>query len=237
MGIAADQAERVFEPFVQVSQDLTRTQGGSGLGLAIARQLARMMGGDLTLASEAGRGSAFTLWLPGVASAASALAEVPADREYEGLSELARVLLSEREAIMKGYETGLRADPAVPRAYQETELMLQNHAVNFLSGVAHHLSALGESPQTASAMARDTETIQRTIAERHGSQRGRMGWSEDALRRDWWIFREEIEGAMRRTPVNGAGLAHALAVVARMFERAERTSIRTWHLAAADRRA
>jgi signal transduction histidine kinase len=64
VGIPADQLGRVFEPFVQVDQGLTRTQQGTGLGLAISRDLARGMGGDLTVESEPGVGSTFTLTLP-----------------------------------------------------------------------------------------------------------------------------------------------------------------------------
>ena len=63
-GIAADQVERIFEPFVQVDAGLTRTQSGVGLGLAISRDLARGMGGDLSATSEPGVGSVFTLTLP-----------------------------------------------------------------------------------------------------------------------------------------------------------------------------
>ena len=63
-GIAADQLERVFQPFVQVDASLTRTQDGTGLGLAISRDLARGMGGDLTAESTPGTGSTFTLVLP-----------------------------------------------------------------------------------------------------------------------------------------------------------------------------
>ncbi len=63
-GISADELERVFEPFVQVDARLTRTQDGVGLGLAISRDLARGMGGDLTLTSTPGAGSTFTLELP-----------------------------------------------------------------------------------------------------------------------------------------------------------------------------
>ncbi len=64
VGIAPEQRERVFEPFVQADQRLTRAQEGIGLGLAISRDLARGMGGDLTAESEVGVGSTFTLVLP-----------------------------------------------------------------------------------------------------------------------------------------------------------------------------
>ena len=64
IGIPAEQHDRVFEPFVQVRADLTRTAEGVGLGLAISRDLARGMGGDLTVQSDPGRGSTFVLTLP-----------------------------------------------------------------------------------------------------------------------------------------------------------------------------
>jgi signal transduction histidine kinase len=63
-GIAPEQQGRIFEPFVQVDARLVRTQEGVGLGLAISRDLARGMGGDLTVASTPGGGSTFTLSLP-----------------------------------------------------------------------------------------------------------------------------------------------------------------------------
>jgi signal transduction histidine kinase/PAS domain-containing protein len=63
-GIATDQLNRVFEPFVQVDAGFTRTQEGVGLGLAISRDLARGMGGDLVAESVLGAGSTFTLILP-----------------------------------------------------------------------------------------------------------------------------------------------------------------------------
>ena len=64
IGIAADKLESIFEPFVQVRSELTRTAEGTGLGLAISRDLARGMDGDLTAESVVGRGSTFTLSLP-----------------------------------------------------------------------------------------------------------------------------------------------------------------------------
>ena len=65
VGIPADKIERIFDAFMQVDGTLTRVQDGVGLGLAISRDLARHMGGDITVESEEGRGSIFTLTLPG----------------------------------------------------------------------------------------------------------------------------------------------------------------------------
>jgi signal transduction histidine kinase len=67
IGISAAEAETVFLPFVQVDPGNTRKQGGAGLGLSIGLELARRMGGDLTLRSGSGEGSCFTLWLPAAA--------------------------------------------------------------------------------------------------------------------------------------------------------------------------
>jgi PAS domain S-box-containing protein len=65
-GIPPEQVGRIFDPFVQVDRHLTAdSQQGVGLGLAISRDLARGMGGDLSVESAVGRGSVFTLTLPG----------------------------------------------------------------------------------------------------------------------------------------------------------------------------
>ncbi len=63
-GIPVDDLERIFEPFVQLSQTAHSPSDGVGLGLAISRDLARGMGGDITVTSEVNRGSAFELVLP-----------------------------------------------------------------------------------------------------------------------------------------------------------------------------
>jgi signal transduction histidine kinase len=63
-GIPASAFERIFSPFVQVGRSLASPKEGAGLGLSISRELARAMGGDLTVESSEGVGSTFTLTLP-----------------------------------------------------------------------------------------------------------------------------------------------------------------------------
>ena len=63
-GIAPDRLLSVFEPFVQLGRSLSETREGTGLGLSISRDLARGMGGELTVVSTPGAGSEFTLALP-----------------------------------------------------------------------------------------------------------------------------------------------------------------------------
>jgi len=64
IGIPPTHLESIFAPFVQVNSDLTRPHEGTGLGLAISREMARGMGGELSVESQLDRGSTFTLALP-----------------------------------------------------------------------------------------------------------------------------------------------------------------------------
>jgi PAS domain S-box-containing protein len=61
IGIPAEKMNELFEAFVQADTSITRRYGGTGLGLVISRKLARALGGDVTVASEAGKGSTFTV--------------------------------------------------------------------------------------------------------------------------------------------------------------------------------
>ena len=65
IGMTAEQQAKLFEEFSQADAATARRFGGTGLGLAITRKLARMMGGDVTVTSEQGKGSVFTVRLPG----------------------------------------------------------------------------------------------------------------------------------------------------------------------------
>ena len=68
IGMTAEQQAKLFEEFSQADATTAQHFGGTGLGLAITRKLARMMGGDVTVASEPGKGSVFTVRLPGDAN-------------------------------------------------------------------------------------------------------------------------------------------------------------------------
>jgi adenylate cyclase len=69
IGMTAEQQAKLFEEFSQAEATTAQRFGGTGLGLAITRKLARMMGGDVTVASEPGKGSVFTVRLPSGAEA------------------------------------------------------------------------------------------------------------------------------------------------------------------------
>jgi signal transduction histidine kinase len=64
IGLTADQQAKLFQEFTQADSLTARRYGGTGLGLALSRKLARMMGGDVTVTSEPGKGSIFTVRLP-----------------------------------------------------------------------------------------------------------------------------------------------------------------------------
>jgi len=72
IGMTGEQMAGLFEAFAQADASTTRKYGGTGLGLAITRRFCRMMGGDTTVESEPGRGSAFTICLPAVVTGAKA---------------------------------------------------------------------------------------------------------------------------------------------------------------------
>ena len=88
MGMSAEQVGRLFEPFTQGDSSTSRKFGGTGLGLVISRRFARMLGGDIGVESELGKGSTFTLTLPENAQLEAKKSEegavVAADQEHAG---------------------------------------------------------------------------------------------------------------------------------------------------------
>jgi signal transduction histidine kinase/ActR/RegA family two-component response regulator len=86
VGIAPEQHAALFEPFAQVDESLARRHGGTGLGLALARELARLMGGDVGVLSQPGSGSTFWASLPLRPTLAEVAAGAPAEPALDPLS-------------------------------------------------------------------------------------------------------------------------------------------------------
>jgi PAS domain S-box-containing protein len=77
IGMTPEQLSKLFQPFVQADANTTRLYGGTGLGLVISRRLCRMMGGDVTVESEAGHGTRFKVRLPARAPELTGFDELP----------------------------------------------------------------------------------------------------------------------------------------------------------------
>jgi len=224
-GIAPEDTQAVFEPFVQAEAVHTRRSGGTGLGLTISRRLARMMGGELTLETELGRGSCFTLWLPAHGEAEDAdepdaepsLAGVGGARA-EVLRHAGETLQHDLREVIEAYAAQLRADRGLPAA-ELSEAELEDHQTTFLTDVAQCMVALADAPGEMSLLHDGTE-VQRLVAFRHGEQRARQGWDEDGLRREFTGLGELVRASLHHKGVPG----EAWSVFSRFLNRAEEVS-------------
>jgi signal transduction histidine kinase/DNA-binding response OmpR family regulator len=107
IGLTAQQLDKLFQPFVQAEANTFEKYGGTGLGLAITRRFCQIMGGNITVASEAGHGSHFIAWLPVHAIDASAI------RPPEFISLPANRNRPARPASMAGLVLVIEDDPDV----------------------------------------------------------------------------------------------------------------------------
>jgi hypothetical protein len=230
-GIPHDQLSRIFEPFVQVESGHTRSRDGSGLGLTISRRLARLMRGDITVRSEPGEGSTFTVWLPAAHESRPDAAEAGPREDrtrLRGLADIGEMLLRELEPMIETFVTRIREECPTPGAATLRFYQLADHAPSFLADLAGMLIALDESEGQASSILTDAADIQRLVAGRHGAQRARLGWDEAAIRCEYEILRGEIERVVRQRAraVEPGAIEESLEVMRRFLEEAERTSLR-----------
>jgi signal transduction histidine kinase len=236
IGIPDERLEAVFEPFVQGDgSPLIRETDGPGIGLAVSRNLARLMGGELTAVSVPGEGSRFCVWLP----APRALADTQRDRrlfrrDVGGLPLLSDHLLRRLKPIMDAYVERLRQDGAVPRAREASDIALRDHVPHFLSGIASLLSHADSSGPEISAVLQGGNAIQRLTLELHGAERHSLGWSTDALRRDLAILRDVIEDDLQEQGTPPEVLREVSDVLKPLFQQAVRIGLQGWHFARSD---
>ncbi|HKH93333.1 MAG TPA: ATP-binding protein, partial [Gemmatimonadaceae bacterium] len=239
IGITHEHIDRIFSPFVQAEQGHTRRSDGTGLGLTISRRLARMMRGDVTVSSEPGQGSVFTLWLPAAEERPEPAphgeeAPAPATRALaartRGLAAVGDSLMHEIEHILDAFVARLRAEPTMPAAPTLKYSQLADHVGAMLADIASALVILEDSAGTPTMLLADTADLQRFISDRHGAQRARLGWTLDALARENAVLEEEVERAIRRCftdPSCAPQVEEALGVAKRYLEQSADNSRRS----------
>lgn len=256
-GIPPDRMRAIFEPFVQAQTGHTRPRDGSGLGLTIGQRLARAMGGDLTVESTVGKGSAFSLWLPVAADGAysaqgdavhrttltsaggdepGAPAAAAVRREVRGLTIIANGLLSQLAPLVGVVVERVRCDSTLPMAAGLRTSQVSDHLSTLLADIAGALVVVEETAGEPSPLLADSMEIQRLVAERHGAQRARLGWGEAPLRREFMIIREELERVVRQfvPPAGPLDAADAVATVNRFLDQVEFISVRALEKARED---
>ena len=136
------------------------------------------------------------------------------------------------DEVVKGYAARLRGDAAIGAGEAVSAAELEDHASTFVADIAQALILL-ERGETEPDLLRDGTEIQRVISVLHGGQRFRLGWTEEALAREFAILAEEIE----RVVSNGAlpeEAADSMRVVSALLARAEQISVQGFQKAGSE---
>jgi hypothetical protein len=142
-------------------------------------------------------------------------------------------MLDEVDSVAQSLVARLRAAPPVPHLDQLPDSMLRNHFAALVTDAVQCLVILEESPDDAADLMQDGSAIQRTIADRHGIQRHRLGWTEEGVREDYRILMEEVEACARASAadVPGAEPELALSLLRSLMQQAVNISIRAFRIA------
>ena len=106
------------------------------------------------------------------------------------------------EQLIANYSRRLRSDPLTPKAKNLSPALIEDHAMSYFSDLFQTLVVLERSEdingREESALLADGSHIQQLIAELHGRQRFRLGWTEEALHREYEIIDAEVESLVKR---------------------------------------
>jgi signal transduction histidine kinase len=208
---------------------------------------------DETLSQQTGRAGQVRRTPPqSMPVVAGTGAELLDDAAYDVLQALSVRLAAEAETVAERYVAAMRADGRFPGARTLPEVQLRDHATPFVGLIAAQLMIIGETRGEAPELLGDGAQVQRVMAELHGAQRHRLGWSESDIEREDPLLIAEIErvfqGALSRespssASTDGTGeqntsseaaraaMKYAVVAVRQMLEQGSRTTLRSYRFA------
>jgi nitrogen-specific signal transduction histidine kinase len=240
VGIGSEQLPLIFDSFVQGETGHTRSNDGSGLGLTISRRLARLMGGDITVRSNPGEGSAFTLWLP--AGELHTETRTPewqstfgAGSRLRGLADVGELLVREVETITEALIRRIREEDVMPGARTLKFSQLTDHYPSYiadLGGCSSRSKNRRDSPRRSLGTERRSSG---SLPKKHGAQRARLGWTVEHVCREYDLLREELERILRRGAhaIPDTAVDEGLNILERVLEQAQESSVRAFSRARA----
>jgi hypothetical protein len=166
--------------------------------------------------------------------------EAPLDAAHAVLRALGTRLGAQAEAVAARYVAALRADGRFPGARELPGVQLRDHATPLVGLLASQLQIIGETGGHAPELLGDGAQVQRLMAELHGAQRHRLGWTEADLEREVPLLAAETERTLLESAAGVAGAApeavraaarYATVVARHMLEQAAATALRAYRFA------